>query len=178
MTTHMTIVEEFDSSTTHDAVLLQFPGDLDRDDLLPPPDPIAGAPVGRVRAAFPGDPQRHAAPHQYKGGSDQWFVTYELGPDTDDEGSCPQVTRVYLSGELCSWELGTFTTRSGAVVHGVKIEYERTHESYRARDEDTEYQTIANTRRFAKIIEVPPGASHIELRSALPDRYRHALHLL
>ncbi|MFO7564864.1 MAG: hypothetical protein R6X02_19625 [Enhygromyxa sp.] len=171
MTTQTTIVEEFDSSTTHDSVLLRFPKDLDRGDLLPPPDPVAGAPLGR-------DPSRRAELNQYKGGSDQWFVTYELGPDTDDEGSCPQVTRVYLSGELCSWELGTFTTRSGAVVFGVKIEYERTHESYRTHDSSTEYPTLGNARRFAKIIEVPPGATHVELRSSLPDRYRHALHLL
>lgn len=161
--TTTTMYEEFDSSTNPDAVLLQFPEDLDRA-LLSPPDPITGAPVGLTRA--------------YRGGSDQWFVTYELGPDTEEQGSCPQVTRVYLSGRLHSWELGTFTTRSGSVVHGVKIEYEQTHESYRARDEDTEYLTSANTRRFAKIIEVPPGATQIELRSALPDRYRHALHLL
>lgn len=163
MTTQTTMYEEFDSGTTHDAVLLQFRGDLDPDGLLPP---------------YAGDPQRHASLNQYKGGSDQWFVTYELGPDTNDEGTCPQVTRVYLSGELCNWELGTFATHSGAVVHGVKIEYQRTHESYRAHDGDGEYETASNTRRFVKVIEVPPGATHVRLRAALPDRYRHALHRL
>jgi hypothetical protein len=153
MTTQGIIYEEFDSSIARDAVLLQIQGDLDRGALFKPAN-------------------------LYTGGSDQWFVTYELGPDTGDDGSCPQVTRVYLSGELCGWEIGVFSTRSGTIVHGVKIEYERTHESYRSRDENTEYETSANTRRYAKIIEVPPGATHIELRSALPDRYRHALHLL
>ncbi len=108
----------------------------------------------------------------YKGGSDQWFVTYELGLD-DDEG-CPQVIRVYLSGELRRWEIGTFTSRSGAPVHGVKIEYERTHDSYRLRQERGEFATDA--RCFAKIIELPPGATQVRLRAALPDRYRHALH--
>jgi hypothetical protein len=176
MTTQTTMYEEFDS-TTHDAVLLRFPADLDRDDLLPPPDPVAGRPLNG-RGPVNLGAERRPMPNQYTGGSDQWFVTYELGLANEDDGSCPQVTRVYLSGELCSWELGTFTTRSGAVVHGVKIEYRRTHESYRSSDQDTEYQTVAHTRRFAKIIEVPPGATHIELRSALPDRYRHALHLL
>ena len=163
MTTHGTMVEQFDSSTTRSAVLLQIQGDLDRDGLLSP---------------FGHETNCYSPPSMYKGGSDQWFVTYELGPDTSDEGSCPQVTRVYLSGDLCGWEIGTFATRSGTVVHGVKIEYERTHESYRARDEDTEYETAASPRRYAKIIEVPSGATHIELRSALPDRYRHALHRL
>jgi hypothetical protein len=166
MTTQGTMYEEFDSST-RDAVLLQIHGDLDRDDLLSSADAIANALAGNSRT-----------PNLYKGGSDQWFVTYELGPDTGDDGLCPQVTRVYVSGELCGWEIGTFATRSGTIVHGVKIEYERTHESYRSRDEDTEYETAANPRRYAKIIEIPPGAMHIELRSALPDRYRHALHRL
>jgi hypothetical protein len=115
----------------------------------------------------------------YRGGSDQWFVTYELGLDDSEEGSCPQVTRVYLSGDLRRWELGVFQTRSGAQVQGVKIEYERTHESYRSRDDETEYETPHETscrHCFAKIIEIPTGAVDIKLRSALPDRYRHALH--
>jgi hypothetical protein len=157
-TTQGTMYEDFDSSTRN-AVLLQIHGNLDCDDLLP------SASKGRV-------------PNLYKGGSDQWFVTYELGPDTSDDGLCPQVTRVYVSGELCGWEIGTFATRSGTVVHGVKIEYERTHESYRSHDEDTEYETVGIPRRYTKIIEIPPGAMDIELRSVLPDRYRHALHRL
>jgi len=175
MTTQTTMYEEFDSTTHNGAVLLQFPGDLDRDGMLPPPDPVAGQ-LGRGRASLVSDARRHDSSSQYKGGSDQWFVTYELGPETSDDGSCPQVTRVYLSGELCSWELGTFATHSGAVVYGVKIEYQRTHESYRPNDGDGEYEAAANTRRFVKIIEVPPGATHVQLRCSLPDRYRHALH--
>jgi hypothetical protein len=178
MTTQGTMVEEFDS-TTRDAVLLQIQGDLDCDGLLSPSDVIAGGLICRSRSiSLRGDAQGYLTPTLYKGGSDQWFVTYELGPDTGDEGSCPQVTRVYLSGELCGWEIGSFATRSGTVVHGVKIEYERTHESYRARDEDTELETDGSPRRYAKIIEIPSGATHIALRSALPDRYRHALHRL
>ena len=177
MTTQSTMVEEI-NSTTHDAVLLQIQGDLDRDGLLSAADVIAGSLVGRGRSSVFGDDFQEYTPTLYKGGSDQWFVTYELGPDTSDEGSCPQVTRVYLSGDLCGWEIGTFATRSGTIVHGVKIEYERTHESYRSRDEDTEVETADSLRRYAKIIEIPSGATHIELRSALPDRYRHALHRL
>jgi hypothetical protein len=152
--------------------------------------------------------------HMYKGGSDQWFVTYELGPypeeDPGDDGSCPQVTRVYLSGDLRHWELGTFTTRSGASVYGVKIEYERTHDCHHARSEADEPKPHCSALRhgselgpgsalgpgrapgpnpapgqnpgssgcFVKIIELPPGATDIEVRAALPDRYRHALHRL
>lgn len=176
MSTQGTMVEEFDSSS-RDAVLMQLQGDLDRDGLLSP-DSLAATLVGKARAPGFGRELPAYSPTLYKGGSDQWFVTYELGPDTSDDGSCPQVTRVYLSGELCGWQIGTFATRSGTVVHGVKIEYERTHESYRARDEDTEYETDASPLRYAKIIEVPSGAMDIQLRSALPDRYRHALHRL
>lgn len=176
MSTQGTMVEEFDSSS-RDAVLMQLQGDLNRDGLLAP-DSLAATLVGKARAPGFGRELQAYAPTLYKGGSDQWFVTYELGPDTSDDGSCPQVTRVYLSGELCGWQIGTFATRSGTVVHGVKIEYERTHESYRTRDEDTEYETDASPLRYAKIIEVPSGATDIQLRSALPDRYRHALHRL
>jgi hypothetical protein len=176
MTTQGTMVEEFDSST-RDAVLLQIQGDLERDGLRSPADPLATA-LGNGRASAFGRDLQGYSPTLYKGGSDQWFVTYELGPDTSDDGSCPQVTRVYLSGELCGWQIGTFSTRSGTIVHGVKIEYEQTHESYRARDEDTDYATAAGPLRYAKIIEVPSGATQIQLRSALPDRYRHALHRL
>lgn len=180
MTTQGTVVEEFES-TRREAVLLQLQGDLERDGLLAPPDALVGTlgnglPSG-LPSGLPGEYQDYT-PTLYKGGSDQWFVTYELGSDADDDGSCPQVTRVYLSGHLCGWEIGTFATRSGTIVHGVKIEYERTHESYRARDEDTEYETDSCPRRYAKIIEIPSGAAHIQLRSALPDRYRHALHQL
>lgn len=176
MTIQGTMVEELDS-TTRDAVLLQIQGDLDSDGLLSASDVIAGSLACRGRSSAFADDLQGYSPTLYKGGSDQWFVTYELGPDTSDDGSCPQVTRVYLSGELCGWEIGTFATRSGTLVHGVKIEYERTHESYRARDEDSEMEA-ASPRRYAKIIEVPSGAMHIELRAALPDRYRHALHRL
>jgi hypothetical protein len=110
----------------------------------------------------------------YKGGCEQWFVTYEIGLDAGEEDSCPQVTRVYLSGEIKGWELVTVTTRSGARVHGVKIEYQRSHDAHRRRDDRDEYETGAC--RFAKIIELPIGATGVELRSSLPDRYRHALH--
>jgi hypothetical protein len=162
--------------------------------------------------------------HMYKGGSDQWFVTYELGPYAEenpgDDRSCPQVTRVYLSGELRRWELGTFTTRSGSTVYGIKIEYERTHDCHHARGEADEpsdgpspegpsldlvrepRDTRANGHAhpaehavaraangnsngnadggswFVKIIELPHGATDIDVRAALPDRYRHALHRL
>jgi hypothetical protein len=162
MTTQGTMYGDFDSNPTQNAVLLQFQGDVVEDGLLPAPglDPLTGEPG--VFAQL------------YKGGSDQWFVTYELGLDSSEDDSCPQVTRVYLSGELRGWELGTFKTRSGAPVYGVKIQYDRTHESYRLRDDGSEYETGA--RSFAKVIELPVGATNVQLRSALPDRYRHALH--
>lgn len=162
MTTQGTMCGEYDSKPTRDAVLLQFQGDVVDDPLTP-----------RL-AALTSEAQGFPPTHLYKGGSEQWFVTYELQLDSSDEGSCPQVTRVYLSGDLRGWELGSFTTRSGATVHGVKIEYERTDDHHRLRDDAAEYET--GTRSFAKIIELPAGATDVALRSALPDRYRHALH--
>jgi len=109
------------------------------------------------------------------------FVTYEidavqLGADCDDDDCCAQVTRVYLPGDLCDWEIGVFKTRSGADVFGVKIEYQQTHECSRVRDQDTEYECAADTLRYTKIIELPRSATAIELRAELPDRYRQALH--
>lgn len=156
MTTPTNIYNERERETRPRPVALHTPGDIARGEA---PAPCACA---------------------YIGGADQMFVTYELelGPDAGEDGSCPQVTRVYLSGDLCSWEIGTFKTRSGAEVYGVKIEYQQTHETYRARDLDTEYESAADTRRYTKIIEVPRAATTIELRAELPDRYRQALHQL
>lgn len=162
MTTQATSPGEFgqyDSPQTRNATLLRLPGDAAVDDI---DETVALGPE------FVEDL------NLYKGGSDQWFVTYELGLDIGEEDSCPQVTRVYLSGEICGWELVTVTTRSGARVHGVKIEYQRSQEGHRRRGDQDEYET--GTCRFAKIIELPIGAMAVDLRSALPDRYRHALH--
>lgn len=164
MTIQADIYDELDCNSSPETVVLRIRGGV-----VTHGDELAPEPLTDERGRFPG---------LYKGGSDQMFVTYELGSELSEDGSCPQVTRVYLSGDLCGWEIGTFKTRSGADVYGVKIEYQQTHETYRARDIEREYESAAHSRRYTKIIEIPVGATTIDLRAELPDRYRHALHRL
>jgi hypothetical protein len=180
--TYEAVGEPIDDEARRSGMLLGIRPDGERDALLTALDPVhTPAPTGPA-SIFPMNERRQYNPLKsaYKGGTDQLFVTYEIdGLDghSSDEDSYPQVTRVYLSGDLCDWEIGTFRTRSGAEVFGVKIEYQQTHERYRVRDAHEVYEDAANGRRYTKIIEIPAQATNIELRSELPDRYRHALHI-
>src|SRR5690606_40233097 len=109
MTIQANIYEEHNRNTSPGAVVLHHMNG----DAVTHGDNLARRPMTHERERYPG---------LYKGGADQMFVTYELGSDLGEDGSCPQVTRVYISGDLCCWEIGTFKTRSGADVYGVKIE--------------------------------------------------------
>jgi hypothetical protein len=126
---------------------------------------------------------------KYKGNAREMYVTYDLHQKTRGGSSAtyPKVKRVYIAGEVKSWQPGDFRKRTGRDVHGVRIEYEQSRRRYRrgsytAKRGDTTYDVEAagvpaTTQRFAQIVELPAGAKNVQFHASaedLPDRYRHA----
>lgn len=125
---------------------------------------------------------------QYKGAAEENYITYDLEQQTRGQTAAmyPKVKRVYLSGDVQNWEVGTFEKRSGRSVYGVRIDYERRREGYRRRGyraerNGTTYQvpptTVeASSAKFSKVIEIPEDAENIAFRgTTLPQDYQSAL---
>jgi osmotically-inducible protein OsmY len=125
---------------------------------------------------------------QYKGGAEEMYVTYDLWQETRGDGRAlyPKVKRVYISGQVKDWHVGTFAKRTGKHVHGVKIEYTQSRtayarKGYTATHGSTQYhvaptQVHGSTARFSKIVEIPQKAHNVQFHEGeLPARYRDAL---
>jgi hypothetical protein len=125
---------------------------------------------------------------KYKGGATVMYVTYdeELPTRGGHTALFPRVKRVYIPGEVKDWQVGDFPNRFGKIVHGVRIEYEKTRSGYQreaytiTRDGRTITVRAAEvkptTQRFVKLVEVPPAARNIQFHTdGLPERYREAL---
>jgi hypothetical protein len=125
-----------------------------------------------------------------KGGAKEMYVTYDLEQRTRGGGSAvyPKVKRVYIAGDVKSWDVGEFPKRSGREVYGVRIEYEQGRRRYRrgaypATRGGTEYEVPltkvgAATQRFAQVVELPREARDVRFHAAaagLSERDRHAL---
>jgi hypothetical protein len=125
---------------------------------------------------------------QYKGGADEFYVTYDLEQRTRGGGRAlyPKVKRVYVAGDVKDWRVGDFTKRTGRRAHGVRVEYEQSRrgyerEGFRATRGDTTYRVKPADvkpahQTFAKVIEVPERARNVSFHhGALPERYASAL---
>ena len=115
---------------------------------------------------------------KYKGGADEHYVTYDLEQATrgGDTAMYPKVKRVYVPGEVQHWDVGTFEKQSGKEVFGVKVTYVKQREGYEAQRGDTEYEVEEAETTYAKIVELPEGAEHVQFRSGnLPEKYQSAL---
>ena len=124
----------------------------------------------------------------YKGNAEDNYITYDLEQQTRSRTTAryPKVKRVYLSGDVQHWEVGTFKNRSGRSIYGVRIDYERGREGYRrkgyqAERNGTTYHvpptTVEPSRAtFSKVVEIPPDAENITFRGTrLPEKYQSAL---
>jgi len=51
------------------------------------------------------------------------YISYDLRQETRGGGSAlyPKVKRIYISGEVKDWQIGTFKKRTSKEVYGVKI---------------------------------------------------------
>jgi hypothetical protein len=126
---------------------------------------------------------------KYKGGANEMYVTYDLEQRTRGGGTAlyPKVKRVYVSGDVKDWEVGSFAKRTGRMVHGVKIEHEQTRratrrEGFEATRGKTAYQVEpakvqAAKQTFTQVVEVPREARNVQVHRAgkLPERYKGAL---
>jgi hypothetical protein len=130
----------------------------------------------------------HPTESKYKGGAHEMYITYDLEQATRGGGHAtyPKVKRVYIAGDVKTWQVGDFRRRTGREVHGVKIDYEQTREGYHrggysaSRGARTYQVPPADvrpaTQRFSQVVEVPDAARNIQFhREALPERYREAL---
>ena len=125
---------------------------------------------------------------KYKGRAREMYVTYDLEQKTRGGGKAtyPKVKRVYIAGDVKSWDVGTFAKRTGRHVHGVKIDYEHTRAGYTRRGfdatrDDARYQVrptrVGSTaQRFTQVVEVPERARNVKFHEHdLPGRYKHAI---
>jgi len=124
---------------------------------------------------------------KYKGGARELYVTYDETQATTSgrPAAYPKVKRVYISGKVKSWKVGTFANRAGRQVHGVKIEFEQrragyTRKPFAAQRGTTKY-TVAPAKvggglsQFSKIVEVPQSARNIHFYTGkLPAKYQSA----
>jgi len=136
-------------------------------------------------------PQAHhykSTESQYKGGAQDMYVTYDESQATRSgaHAAYAKVKRVYISGQVTSWHVGTFLNRAGRRVHGVKIEYQQSRRGYArqahpAQRGGTAYKVAgakvgAGRAHFAKVVEVPEGAHNVHFyRGKLPSKYQEAL---
>jgi hypothetical protein len=124
---------------------------------------------------------------KYKGGAQDMYVTYDISQDTASgrQATYPKVKRVYVSGQVKSWKVGTFANRAGRQVHGVKIDYEQTRagysrKPYAAQRGHTDYKVSparvgGGRSQFSKIVEVPADARNIHFyKDKLPAKYQTA----
>jgi hypothetical protein len=124
---------------------------------------------------------------KYKGGAQELYVAYDETQATASgrPAAYPKVKRVYISGQVKSWKVGTFANRAGRQVHGVKIEFEQsragyTRKPFAAQRGSTKYKVAAakvggGHSQYSKIVEVPQGARNIHFYTGkLPARYQSA----
>lgn len=125
---------------------------------------------------------------KYKGGAREMYITYDLPQQTRAGTTAiyPKVKRVYISGDVKDWQVGTFPKKTGRMVHGVHIEYEQSRGGYRrkgftATRGKRRYQVapaeVKPTRQtFAQVVEIPEEARNVQFHmSGLPERYGEAL---
>jgi hypothetical protein len=130
------------------------------------------------------------AKSKYEGGASEMFITYDLDQPIRGVGHAlvPKVKKVYIAGNVEGWKVGDFRKRTGHEVHGVRIVYRQSRrqyrrEGYRGTREPTQYYVPpigvpAAQQRFARVVELPPGACNVELHGGaeeLPERYRRAI---
>jgi hypothetical protein len=129
-----------------------------------------------------------ATESKYKGGAEEMYVSYDLLQKTRGASRAlyPKVKRVYISGKVKNWQVGTFTNRTGKDIHGVKIDYEQSRsgyvrKAYSATRGDTRYQVSpirvkGSTSSFSKVVAVPADAQNVQFHEGgLPQKYREAL---
>ena len=91
---------------------------------------------------------------KYKGRTKTYYIYYE-SLDRVRGGKVkwkPHVKRVYVSGELVDWEVGTFTNRYGRRVHGLKIVYENPRRAFVAEREGKRYKVRKAMVEVTKIL--------------------------
>src|SRR5262245_26720242 len=91
--------------------------------------------MGPWTMTTPGARPYKSTESKYKGGAQELYVTYDETQLTigGNRAAYPKVKRVYVSGRLKSWKVGTFANRAGRKVHGVKIDYEQSRAGYSRR---------------------------------------------
>lgn len=73
-----------------------------------------------------------------------------------------RIKKISLSGDLKSWSRGTFATRFGSRVHGIKIIYIRPIPKGTGRD------GRIKKMRTQKIIQIPSDATNLKISSKRP----------
>ena len=104
---------------------------------------------------------------KYKGRTKTDYIYYE-SRDKVRGGKVrwkPHVKRVYVSGKLVDWEVGTFTNRYGRRVHGVKIVYENPREAFTAQRGGTKYEVKRTKVTVTKIVELPSDARNVRIHT-------------
>jgi len=108
---------------------------------------------------------------KYKGRTKTLYIYYE-SRDRVRGGKVrwkPHVKRVYVSGELIEWEVGTFTNKYGRKVFGVKIVYDTPRKSFIAERGGMMYRVKRTTMIVTKIVELPRDARNIKLYTRKED---------
>ena len=108
---------------------------------------------------------------KFKGRTKTYYIYYE-SLDRVRGGKLkwkPHVKRVYVSGDLIEWEVGTFTNRYGRRVHGVKIVYENPRESYTAQRGSTKYKVKRTKVTVTKIVKLPEDARNVRIYTRRRD---------
>lgn len=105
------------------------------------------------------------------------YVTYDLQQKTANGKPAlfSKVKRVYIAGDVQSWNVGDFEMRSGRTAHGVRIEYEQSRKGYTRTRAGEETRIPPGTSLFTKVVEIPERALNIAFHTELPDQYRPAL---
>ena len=77
----------------------------------------------------------HPTEYSYKGKTYDYYIIYETNQRYRSGIKHPRkrAKRVYISGKLLKWKVGTFTLKTGRKAYGVQFEYENPRAGYHRR---------------------------------------------
>lgn len=95
------------------------------------------------------------------------YVTYELErrSSAGDHVIQIKIKRVFIPGEVTGWKVGHFTKRSGRIVNGIKISYDRKRvdDQRDGSDQRRSDHLELGDASSSKVVELPETAVHVQL---------------
>lgn len=104
---------------------------------------------------------------KHKERAKETYVTYELERRSRSGDYVIQIKikRVFIPGEVTGWKVGHFTKRSGRIVNGIKISYDRERVDYQrdgSEQRRSDHLELGDAS-LSKVVELPEKAAHVQL---------------